>query len=671
MKAANYPHLFQPLKIGPIEVRNRLYITPHLLGYGLPDPQLPGFRMPSERQAYYFAERARGGVGLIIVEASITHPTAQGSVCSAIFAEHIIPALTRIADTVHEHGAKLFIQLWHGGHSSDPRWEPGGPRAPMLSSSDTPSVGTGSIPREMTKQEIRDVVAGFAQSTRNAKAAGYDGVEIHASHAYLVEQFLSPFYNKRSDEYGGSLENRMRLLMELLEAVRDAAGPEMAVGVRLNCDELLPGGLTQDDAKEIVRLLDASEKVDFLDLDIGTHHTISLMIASSFIPKLPAEEYIANVRSAVRQAVVLGCPGRLTDPADAERLVTEGKMHMVGAARAFIADSELAGKAERGLAHEIRPCIACNHCIEAVLQGGEGRCAINPATGREQEWGMATFTTAPHPKRVMIVGGGPAGMEAARVAALRGHEVWLYERKPYLGGGLNLMAAMPGRDVVSRMVEWYERQLEKLGVRVSRGIEVTPELVEQKQADATIVATGARFDPTGATGFLTWPIPGWDQDFVYTPEQALEDGFSATGNVVILDEEGQSTAPGVAELLAADGAQVELVSRWQMIAPRLQANLQLPLVMARLYAADVTLSPNTYLKDIGDHMVTLFHVFTSQERVVDDVGAVVLVGSRKSENVLAKQLSRGVGEFHVIGDAAAPRGLLEATYEGHRLARQL
>jgi 2,4-dienoyl-CoA reductase-like NADH-dependent reductase (Old Yellow Enzyme family)/thioredoxin reductase len=673
-----YPHLFQPLRLGPVEVRNRLYMTAHGLGYARPDPDNPGFGLPSDRHAAYYAERARGGIALIVQEATVADPSGQGSAfgatvatVAAAFAPGCVPHFAKLADAVHAHGARIFLQLYHGGHHADPRWEPGGPRRPLLSASDVPAVESYSIPRAMNPAEIRSVIGGFAASARNMRDAGYDGVEIQGAHSALVEQFLSPFYNKRTDSYGGSAANRLRFALELLDAVREAAGPGLAVGMRLNTDELLPGGLSADDLAEIAARLDESGLVDFLDLDIGTMHTAPLMIAGSYVPPLPAEDFIAAIRPAIRRAAVLGCPGRMTDPAEADRLVREGAMDMVGAARAHIAEPAFTRLAEAGRIAEARICIACNHCLEGVV-GGVG-CVINPATGRERAWGEASFArpAAAPGRRVVVVGGGPAGLEAARVAAMLGHRVTLIEREPALGGALRLMAALPGREATAAAAEWYERRLAELQVEIRRGTEATAETVLAERPDAVILATGARFEPTGSTGFIAEPIPGWDRPIVATPEAVLRDGRRARRRAVILDEEGQATAAGVAELLAAEGAAVELATRWQMVVHRLQAGGLFAWALARLYAAGVTLSPNTYIKAIGENRVTLYNIFSNEERVVEDVDLVVLVGSRRPQaGGLADALAGGVERLVVIGDAATPRTLAEAGYEGQRAARE-
>ncbi len=674
MTASLYPNLSRPIRLGKVEIRNRLYMTAHGLGYAVPDPDNPGFSLPSDRHLHYYAERAKGGVGLIIQESTVVHPSSEGSAfgyqtatVAAAYAPSSVPHFARVARAVHAHGAKVFMQLWHGGHHADPRWEAGGPRRATVSASATPAVESTCTPRGLTVAEIHGIVEGFAISARNACSAGYDGVEVQAAHSALVEQFLSPFYNRRTDGYGGDAQGRMRFLFEIIEAIRGAVADRIALGLRLNTDELLSGGLSAEDLYEIATRVDATRQVDFFDLDIGTMHTAPLMIAPSFVPELPAEDFIAALRPAIRNAAVLGCPGRLTDPGEAERLIAEDKMHMVGAARAFIAEPDFANNALAGRHHLNRVCIACNHCLEGILSGVN--CIINPATGREEKWGAGRAPRSDKRRRIAVVGGGPAGMEAARVAASLGHAVMLFEKENELGGGLRLCARLPGRESYARAVTWYQASLERLHVDLRLGSAVRADDAALRQAETVIIATGACFDRTGATGFVNAPIEGWDLPHVYTPERLLKEMPAVSGKALILDEDGQSAAAGIAEILAQGGAAVEIVTRWQLVAPRLQANGQFAHVLARLYAAGVTMTPNIYIKSIAGEDVTLFNIFTNQERVVSDVECVVIAGSRisRSDGWTDAQLP----DLRIIGDALTPRSLFEAAYEGRRAVMEI
>jgi hypothetical protein len=316
-----------------------------------------------------------------------------------------------------------------------------------------------------------------------------------------------------------------------------------------------------------------------------------------------------------------------------------------------------------------RTCLACNACMgqPPVFFG----CVINPATARESRWSARTLAAAPNRRRVVVAGGGPAGLEAARVAALRGHQVVLLEERDRLGGQLHDWALLPGRAVMSTPVAWYSDRLRELGVEMRRGVRATAESVLAERPDAVIVATGSRYDPRGSSGFMAGAIPGADQSFVLTPEQVLEGGVRPVGKVLVLDDEGLNTGAGIAELLAAGGAEVELVTRWLHVVPNLFKTLEWAFIIPRLHSRQVVASTQTYVKEIGDHRVTLFNVFTNDEEVRTGVDAVVLVTRRVQSGSLEAELEGRVAQLFPVGDALAARGLAEATFEGHKFAREI
>jgi len=516
--------------------------------------------------------------------------------------------------------------------------------------------------KAMSTDDIAMVVAAFEHNARNARIAGYDGVELHASHSYLAEQFYSPFYNKRTDAYGGSLENRLRFTFEVLEAMRRGIGDDRAVGLRLMCDEMLPGGLGTDEMCEVASLIEASGLADFFDLDIGTYHSMDVMIAPYQLPDHWEMEAITKVRNAISATPVFGCPGRFHDPAKAEALVSAGTIDMVGGTRGFFAEPEIGRKAREGRAHEIRPCIGLQGC------SGGGGCVMNPTNGVEITFGVTKLTPTTAPKRVVVVGGGPAGLEMARVAAMRGHDVVVMEAAGRLGGALHLMKVIPGREQVADAADWWAGRLDDLGVKVHLGTTATAELVLGERPDVVVIATGAAFDPTGATGFVTDPIPGWDRDFVYAPEVVLTTDLAPQGTVLVLEEEVHASY--LAEVLATRGADVELLSRHPMVGQGLVGN-QRPHQLRRFAALGVTLTPNSWLREIGDHTATVYDVLTGDTRVVTEVAAVVPVTRRTSRNHLVAALTGTVPALHVIGDASHPRRMSDATRDGHRLAWDL
>jgi dimethylamine/trimethylamine dehydrogenase len=666
-----YPHLLTPVTIGPVEVRNRVYLTAHHPGLSAPDPSAPGFFGPAPGTREYYLQRADGGIGLIIQGGTIVSRDSEYTGLWQMFSERAVDDWAPIVEAVHATGATMFCQLLHAGHHADKFGVYGGPK----SSSSVPPVEGAvmggvyfplSVPvRAMTKDDIRATVDAFGTSARNAAAAGYRGIEVHASHSYLVEQFYSPFFNKRDDEYGGSLDNRLRFFWEVLAAIRDSTGGALALGARLICDELLVGGLGIEEMGEIAQRLDESGLVDFLDLDMGTYHSFDVMIAPWQLPDHWEMEHVTQVAALVRNVPRLGCPGRFHDPALGEALVSAGTLDLVGGTRGFFADPAIARKAAEGRASDIRPCIGLASCM------GRGACVVNPSYAHP-DWASSPLPAAVR-RRVLVAGGGPAGLEAARVAADRGHHVTLYDAADALGGALRLMAAIPDREHVVTATEWWGRQLDRLGVEVVLGTSVTPAIVGETGADAVVVATGAEFDRTGATAFASDPIPGWDRPNVFTPDDVLTGRVDVGGRVIVLDEETTSSGHGVAEVLAERGASVQLVTRQLAVGAALTGGWQQSHVMRRLERFGITPTPNTHVREIGACTVTLFDVHTGRHWTVDDVDAVVLVTGRSSRNRLAEELARSAPdvELHLIGDARYPRDMATATAEGHEVGREL
>jgi 2,4-dienoyl-CoA reductase-like NADH-dependent reductase (Old Yellow Enzyme family) len=660
-----YPRIFSPIKLGPVEIPNRFYFSPHGLALTIGSA-------PSPDLVAYNAARVRdGGCGLVITSMTV-HDRGRHFQPSP-YPEENIPAFRALADAVHDAGGKLFGQLWYWwgayGH-----WEPLGPPAPALAAS---VVQYGIADRtvathEMNRDEIRAMLDVFGQSVRHLRQAGLDGVVIHAAHGGLLEQFNSPYFNRRTDEYGGSLENRMRFLVECLQAARAAAGGELAVGMRFNCDELLPGGSDTKGAREILKRLRDAGLIDFVDLDIAIEPTqLHYGMPPVFVEPHVYRPYVEAVRGAAGDLPVLSVLGRLTSVADGEAAIAAGVCDMVGAARALIAEPELVKHAREGNEERSRTCIACNWCLAALGDGAQG-CAINPASYRERVWGVDTFKRAASPSKVVIVGAGPAGLEAARVSALRGHSVTLFEARDQLGGALALWASLPGREFFHESIAWWERELDRLGVEVRRGTQALAATVLGEKPDAVIVATGALYSRGGRSAFLDADIPGYDQAFVYRPEDILLGAGPPPGNIVLLDGEGTHASVGVAEVLARAGARVEyLTPGFAPVSARLADAQEAGFVMRRLRSAGVQISPSTYLRRIGARAVTAYDVHTGEERTIEAVDAVVLSTGRVSLNGLARDLEGKVARLYTAGDALAARPFATAAYEGQMFARYI
>lgn len=683
--AAQFEYLFTPLEIGPVTVRNRILITGHATAFGEPHPVCgePGFY--GERYAHYLAERARGGAGLITFGQVNVHPTTAYELVNASigYDRGAIPGFKLATELIHRHGAKTFIQLMHSGMNNSgeisrlPVWAPSNVPGPGLIGKETPKA--------MEEEDIAELVEYYGRCAAHAREGGFDGVEVHSTHSYLGQQFLSPLFNKRKDRYGGSLENRMRFLLEVLDRIRGAIGREMALGIRLPGDELVPGGLTLEDMKEVARELEATRLVDFVNVSVGTIHAAHVIVAPMYVPHAYLVPLAAGIKEAVQNLPVF-CIGRIVDPLEAERILADGHADMIGMTRAHIADPEIGNKAHEGRPEDIRNCVGCcQGCIGHIITWKPIVCTQNPAVGKEKEWGIGTLKPAPKKKRVLVAGGGPAGLEAARVAAERGHEVVLYEKEPALGGQVLLAARLPGRDEMEELVRWRRLQLEKLGVKVVLGTEVTLQLVEAQGSrphqmgsppfpggapDAVVVATGSTPLRNGFQGFTCAEIPGHDQEHVRVAEDFLTGRAQAGKRVVILDEEGHIKAAGLAELLAERGAQVEILTRGLYVGMELDFTT-LSALYQRVLEKGVAFSPCTFIKEIDGPTVVATHVVTQEERRIEGVDTVVLVTGNRPEEGLYFALKGKVRELHRVGDCVAPRRADRAIHDGYRVGRSL
>jgi dimethylamine/trimethylamine dehydrogenase len=658
-----YPRVFSPIRLGPVELANRYYFSPH----GLP---LTVATTPSNDLVAYLTERVRdGGCGLVILSCTVHDRGRHYQPCP--YPADSIPGFRALAEAVHAAGGKIFAQLWYwwgaNGH-----WQPMSPPAPMLgpSASQYGFRGVTASTHAVTGEEIRLMTDCFRQSTAHLRAAGFDGVEVHASHGGMIQQFVSPYFNRRTDAYGGSLENRMRLLVETLTTCRAAAGEAMAVGMRFNCDEMLEGGYGPDEAREVLQRVCAAGLVDFADLDVAIEpQQLKYGMPTAFVEEQFYRPYVEQVRAAAGAVPVLSVLGRVTRMADAEAALASGVCDLVGSARELIAEPGFVRLAREGQEALGRACIACNWCLGGMGDGAFG-CAINPASYRERLWGDAALAPAAKPSRVVVVGGGPAGLEAARVAALRGHQVTLMEARERLGGALALWAELPPFAVLRRAIDWWERELARLDVTVSAGAPATADAVLALEPEAVILATGAIFSREGRSGFADRPIPGAERAHVLTPEDVLHGGARPKGRVVLLDGEGTHASAGVAELLARGGAEVIMLSpNFAPFSARLADCFESDFVAERLAAAGVDFRPATWARAIGERQVTAHAVFGGREEVLADVEAVVFATGREPRDALAGELAGQVEQLFLIGDALAVRPFATAAYEGQKFAR--
>ncbi len=645
--SADLPNLFSPLTIRNVTLKNRIVSTGH-------DTMMAEDGLPTARTAAYHRARAAGGVGLIITEVAGIHPSSRYTPYMAV-ATHdgCIPGFRSIAEACHEHGCTVFGQLFHPGRELFPKSEDGTAMV-AYSASAMPNERFHVMPRAMPKRIIDEVVTGFADGAARLKEAGFDGVEIVGSHGYLIAQFLNPRVNRRDDEYGGSLDARLRIVREVAAAIRQRTG-DMVVGLRISADEQNPDGLQPDDVTEVCRRLDADGEIDYFSVVAGASTTLGS--ALHIVPPMElgrtyVAPHAAAVRAAVSKPVIV--TGRTVNPIDAERVLADGHADLCGMTRALISDPEMPNKARAGRIDDIRTCIGCNQaCIGHMHMGVPISCIQYPESGRELVYGGRGRATAA--RRVLIVGGGPAGMKAAAVAAERGHEVALYERSPALGGQVLMAATLPGRGEFGGLVANLQREVEAAGVEVRTNAEVTRELVIDRAPDVVVLATGAR-------PYLP-PIPGTDADHVVTAWQVLRDEVEIRGSVVVADWRCDWIGLGVAQKLAIAGHPVHLCVNGTMPGETIQQYVRDQMVGA-LHRLGAQVTPLARLQCVSDDAVHFIHTTSGEPIVVGSVDTVVLALGHAARNELEAELADFSGELSIIGDCLCPRTAEEAVFEG-------
>jgi mycofactocin system FadH/OYE family oxidoreductase 2 len=651
--ATPFRHLLSPVRVGPLTLPNRVLITAHATNY------VDGDGRPDARAVHYYAERARGGAGLMVTGASSVHPSSP-RVRGVVNAhdDRVVEAWRAIADAVHAEGGRILAMLTHMGRVGRmPDMRPLVAPSPLMDGSFRQAV-----PHELDRGEIAELVAAFAAAAARVRASGMDGVEVQGAHGYLIAQFLSPLSNRRTDAYGGDLDGRLRFAREVVEAVRRAAGPGLVVGIRLSADELVPGGLTVDESRAIVRRLEATGRLDFVDVSGGTD--ADLMSLAEHIPSMyfpPAN--LVHLAAAIKPVTGLPvfCAGAIRDPAVADAIVARGQADLVGMTRAHIADPHVVRKLREGRPEDVRRCIGCMQaCLEALANGLPIGCVYNPVTGREGEW--ATLPPAPRARRVVVVGGGPGGLEAARVAALRGHAVVLLEAAERLGGQLHLAAALPRRENFLEVVRFLSAQVAKLGVDVRLGCRADAARVAAERPDAVVLATGSR--PA-----LPDDLPGGAGPLVHVAD--VVSGAAAVGpRVLVVDHDGHLRGSGVADLLAGQGRHVRVASEQLYVGQGIDLKTLYPL-QRRLREQGVEMLPSTRLAGWDGGRPVVADVFTGATRTLGDVDTVVWAAAGRVADELLGPLREAGLAVQAVGDCVAPRRLEHAVHEAHAVARGL
>lgn len=635
--------LFEPVKIGTMKLKNRIVMPPMGTNFSTED----GYA--TKRLINYHVERAKGGVGLIIVEGAYVEPRGKGSVRQlAVDQDNKISGLKELATAIQTNGAKAALQLFHGGrqsHSSIIGIQP-------VSASEVFCKLTRETPRALTIEEIQDVIEAFAEGARRTKAAGFDAVEIHGAHGYLINQFLSPLTNKRTDKYGGDVKNRTRFLLEILELTRTKVGSDYPILCRINGDDYIEGGLTLEETKKIAQMLEAAG-VDALHISGGIYDSpVPVTTGPMALPRGNLAHLAAGIKKVVKVPVI--AVGRINDPELAETILQERKADLVSMGRALLADPELPKKAATGALDDIRRCTACDECMARLVFNENIACSVNAALGREEEY---KIRKAEVPKRVLVVGGGPAGMEATRVSALRGHEVVLYEKSNRLGGQLNLAVVPPHKEELKSVTAYLESQIRKLGVKVVLGEEVTPLLVKKINPDVVFVATGS---------VPTLPeIPGIKGKNVVTANDVLAGKALVRERVVVVG--GGMVGAETAEFLAEKGKNVTILEMLGRIGLDMVPEV-IMLLYQRLKKLGVAMITNAKVEEIIEDGVV--YEKDGEKQTVEADSVVLAMGS-KPDISLMKNLKGKVSERYTIGNAKEPGNVLEAIHEGSRLAREI
>jgi mycofactocin system FadH/OYE family oxidoreductase 2 len=650
-----FENLFAPLRLRGLTLSNRICFLAHRTNFGR-DGRV------TDRLIAYYRRRAEGRCGLIILGELSLHPNdLPWEPLIQTFRPQAIPDLQRLTRAVHEFETPIFAQLTHHGFQSSgalTRREVWGPSA-------LADIVFGETAKAMEPEDLAETVAAFSQGALVAREAGFDGLEIDLGPESLLRQFLSPLSNHRQDDYGGCLENRLRLPLEVIGAVRQAVGEDFPVGVRLCADERFWSGIAPPESLEMAARLEETGQVDYLQSSLGTYYNLHLVLASMHTPMGHTIELAARLKSRVAIPVFAGY--QIAFPDMAETVLAEGKADTVGFVRALICDPDLARKARDGRPEEIRHCVKDNQgCLGRINQSKVLGCILNPRVGFEalEDEESPVPVPAPSRKKVLVVGAGPAGLMAGLTAGERGHQVTIYEREEVGGGQINLACRGAGRGNLAGVSRYLLRQAIKKGIAFESGVEVTPELVRGQSPDAVIVAAGSRPDPR--------PFPGsYGPPSVLSVWDALAEKYPIGDRVLYIDETGGHRAAGTAERLADQGKKVDIVTSELFVGIELSSLGDLYLTRQRLLQKGVTFITDVVVDEIQGLLIRAHELYSDRPLTYGDYDTIILDVPQRAEETLYFRLKGQVKELHRIGDCRAPRTIEMAVFEGWQIGAKL